>query len=79
MIVRLVVSHPLVEPWTLGSELVKTTCQETVFDALTLTVVLVVLLVAGLASCGFGYGAYDEFYDPPSPLPAGPPGTCAAP
>ena len=50
MIVRLVVSHPLVEPWTLGSELVKTTCQETVFDALTLTVVLVVLLVAGEAA-----------------------------
>jgi len=50
VIVRLVVSHPLVEPWTLGSELVKATFQETVVDALTLTVVLLVLLVPGDAA-----------------------------
>ena len=47
---RLVVSHPLVEPWTFGSLLVKATFQETDFDALTLTVVLLVLLVAGEAA-----------------------------
>jgi hypothetical protein len=50
VIVRLVVSHPLDEPWTLGSVLLKATFQETVFDALTLTVVLVVLAVAGEAA-----------------------------
>src|SRR6266849_4223283 len=38
------------EPWTFGSVLVKATFQETVVDALTLTVVFVVLVVAGEAA-----------------------------
>jgi hypothetical protein len=50
VIVRLVVSHPLIEPWTFSFELVKTTRQETVVDVLTLTLVFEVLLVAGEAA-----------------------------
>lgn len=33
------------------------------------------LIVVGLTSCGLGNAPRDDFYDPPSPLPAGPPGT----
>jgi hypothetical protein len=46
VIVRLVFSH-VVEDDTFGSELVKTTCHETVSDASTVTVVLVVDLDTG--------------------------------
>jgi alpha-beta hydrolase superfamily lysophospholipase len=45
------------------------------FVRLCLAAAWTVLVAAGLAACALGHGAYDEFYDPPSPLPAGPPGT----